>query len=903
MSLTAGGRLGAYELVAPLGAGGMGEVWRGRDPRLGREVAIKVLPTHVSGDAMALARFEREARAVAALSHPHILAIHDFASADGYAFTVTELLEGETLRARLADGAVPVRRAAEWGAQVARALAAAHDKKIVHRDIKPDNLFVTREGRIKVLDFGLAFVEPRAAAEEGKTTGVRLRTDPGRLIGTVGYMSPEQVRGERIDSRSDIFSLGCVLYEMVTGQRPFHRGSPADTLAAILLEDPPGLGTEGSGGAGRVIPSAFARIVRHCLEKEPGERFQNARDLAFDLESLADATTATPVSGVGELPPAARPRQRSAARWAPLGALLVGFAAGGAAVWWALPREAEPPSRLRVITHAGNEAWPTVSPDGRLIAFASERDGGSRIWLRQMASGDEVALTSGVDSLPRFSPDGASLLFLRRRPDGGDLFRVATVGGDPRRAIPDAVGGDWSPDGRQIGFVRGRLRTRWTVGVAASDGGGERILSRDHPLPLAQPRWSPDGRYLAVLRRTSLTGSADSVLLFEPEGGGHRVLRSRRGSAVSSLAWAGRSTLLLAVPEGAAARTPSTRLMSYELGSGTARTLLWVPYVVPSMEVMGEGRVVLTAVVPRQNLRELARDGSGGERWRSRGTTVDRQPVYSPDGGRVVFSSTRGGNLDLWALDEREGALQRLTNDPAEDWDPALTPDGQRLLWSSDRTGHFEVWVAEPDGRAARQLTRDGADAQNPSAAPGGWVVYTSGNRRYRGLWRIGLDGSGAERLVEGVAMHPEVSPDGRYVLYDAPTADGQEVRVVRLADGGHEPFRVGIPFRNLPISGGLSSIPIALGRSRWRPDGRAIAYVALDGEGGVGIFEQGFEPGRPAAGPPSLLVRSEGELITESHGFSPDGTRLLVSFIERTPNLVVAERVPGVAAPLRRGG
>ena len=903
MTLEAGARLGAYELVAPLGAGGMGEVWRGRDPRLGREVAIKVLPTHLSGDAMALARFEREARAVAALSHPHILAIHDFASDAGYAFTVTELLEGETLRARLADGPVPVRRAAEWGAQVARALAAAHDKKIVHRDIKPDNLFVTREGRIKVLDFGLALVEPprTGGGDEAKTTGVRLRTDPGRLIGTVGYMSPEQVRGEKIDSRSDIFSLGCVLYEMITGQRPFHRGSPADTLAAILLEDPPGLGSEGSAG-GRVFPSAFARIVRHCLEKEPAERFQNARDLAFDLESLADATTATPLAAVGDLPPALRPRPRGS-RWTPLAALALGLAIGAAGVWWALPREAEAPSRLRVITHAGNEAWPTVSPDGQLIAFASERDGGSRIWVRQMASGDEIALTTGVDSAPRFSPDGASLLFLRRRADGGDLFRVATLGGDPRRAIPDAVAGDWSPDGRQIGFVRGRLRTRWTVGVAASDGGGERILSRDHPLPLAQPRWSPDGRFLAVLRRTSLTGSADSVLLFDLERGEQRVLRSRRGSAVSSLAWAGASTLLLAVPEGAAARTPSSRLMSYELGSELARTLLWVPYVVPSMEVMGEGRVVLTAVVPRQNLRELDLDGSGRERWRSRGSTVDRQPVYSPDGGRVIFSSTRGGNLDLWALDDREGALHRLTDDPAEDWDPAMTPDGARLLWSSDRTGHFEVWVAEADGRAARQLTRDGADAQNPTAAPGGWVVYTSGNRRHPGLWRVRLDGGGAERLVPGVVMHPEVSPDGLHVLYDAPTADGQQVRVVRLADGGHEPFRVAIPFRNLPISGGLSSIPIALGRARWRPDGRAIAYVGLDGEGGVGIFEQAFEPGRPASGTPRPLVRSEGELITESHGFAPDGSRLLVSFIERTPTLVVAERVPGVTARARPGG
>jgi Tol biopolymer transport system component len=333
-----------------------------------------------------------------------------------------------------------------------------------------------------------------------------------------------------------------------------------------------------------------------------------------------------------------------------------------------------------------------------------------------------------------------------------------------------------------------------------------------------------------------------------------------------------------------------------------ARTLLWVPYVVPSLELLGEGELVLTATVPRQNLREVAADGSDGGRWLSRGSTVDRQPIYTPAGDRVVFSSSRSGNLDLWSLSLADGSLRRLTDDPAEDWDPAFSRDGRTLLWSSNRGGRFEVWAAEGDGRAARQLSRDGEDAENPTVTPDGWVVYASGHREKRGLWRMRLDGSDPRRLLGGVTARPEVSPDGRFVLFDTPTAEGQEVRVARLADATLLPFRIAVPFRNLPISGGLSSLPVALGRARWRPDGAAIAYVGLDAEGRVDLYEVPFreDVSEVDVAARRVLARSEGELITESHGWAPDGSRLLVSFVERAPNLVVAEGVPGVAGRRR---
>ncbi|HVN74789.1 MAG TPA: protein kinase [Thermoanaerobaculaceae bacterium] len=303
MRVGTGSRLGPYEILSPLGAGGMGEVWRARDHKLDRDVALKVLPAAVAGDLAALTRFAREAKAVAALSHPNILAIHDFGTIDGTAFAVMELLEGETLRSRLANGALPPRKAAEVGVQLANGLAAAHDKGIVHRDVKPENVFIAHDGRVKILDFGLARSVAAASGGDGKTLtsppeGV---TGAGVVLGTAGYMSPEQVRGLPADHRSDIFALGCVLYEMLSGARPFHGETGAETMAAILKDDAPPLSV-----GPRRIPPALDRTLRRCLEKRPEERFQSARDLAFALETVADSTAsgaaAAPKPEAGEPP-------------------------------------------------------------------------------------------------------------------------------------------------------------------------------------------------------------------------------------------------------------------------------------------------------------------------------------------------------------------------------------------------------------------------------------------------------------------------------------------------------------------------------------------------------------------------------------------------------------------------
>ncbi|HEV8632349.1 MAG TPA: protein kinase [Thermoanaerobaculia bacterium] len=892
--MRAGDRLGPYEILAPLGAGGMGEVWRARDNRLGREVAVKVLPERLGNDVDALNRFEREARAVAALSHPNILALHDIGEQGSTRFAVTELLAGETLAERLAAGPPPPRRVREWGTQVARALAAAHDRGIVHRDVKPDNLFLTRSGTVKLLDFGLArqrLVEDEIGGPE------QWRTAAGMVFGTVGYMSPEVIRSETVDGRSDIFSLGCVLYEMVTGQRAFQAPSAVETLAAILLEEPPLLETLATGPA-----AELGRIIRHCLEKRPDERFQNAHDLAFALGGGETLAREEPLDEPGAAA-AKAPRRWGWRAGVGAAAVAVILFLGGR---WSTPAPLAP--RLRPLSYSGRDWAAAVAPDGRTLAFVSRRDGQPRIWLRELATGEEAALTAGPDDAPRFSPDGTSVLFARHEGGTTSLYRVAALGGEPRRVVPGAIEGDWSPEGTRVCFVRQRAGGGWTLGAAGADGSAEELL--DAPTDgrsLASPRWSPAGDRVAVVASGALMSVGDDLRIVDVADREVRSLPILAGGSVSAPAWLRRGkALLYAQSEQVTLYTPASRLVVQEAGGGKPRVLLSFPQVARTVDVLGPGTAVIDVVTRRAHLRELplgprpaaeAGGGAGEGRWLTAGDTMDRQPVYSADGARVVFSSSRTGNLDLWAVDRATGALRRLTDDPADDWDPGFSADGRRLLWSSNRTGHFEVWTADADGRAARQLSHDGFDAESPTASPDGWVTYVSGNPRKRGLWRVRLDGTAQQWLVrDPVVSHPEVSPDGRFVAYHTQAEHGAlELRVVRLADGAPVGGAVLLSDSALARSTVLVLNPASIGRLRWARDGRGLLVISVDAEGRTGVsriaFAETLDPVsglRPVAG-------FAPELQPESLGVSPDGTSLTLSVPDFTMTLMGIGGLAGV--------
>jgi Tol biopolymer transport system component len=908
-------RLGAYRIDAPLGAGGMGEVYRARDTRLDRDVAVKVLPAHLAEAPEALARFEREAKAVAALSHPGILAIHDFGREGGASFAVMELLEGETLRARLREGPLPVRKAVDYAGQIAHALAAAHARGVVHRDLKPENLFVTADGRVKILDFGLARQDAtKAEADDTHSPTLERATDPGSVLGTVGYMSPEQVRGQTADARSDVFSLGAVLYETLTGRRAFLRETAAETMTAILREEPAGLADDAHAN----LPAGLARLVSRCLEKKREERFQSARDLAFALEAASSSTSsrvaaiATPV------------RSASWSRALPLAWLLLGALAGGfVALRFGASAPAEPP-RVRPLTFSGGDRDPAASPDGRLMAFASTRDGTSRIWIKQLQGGGEAPLTTGDDRYPRFSPDGSSVLFIRLEGDARAAYRIALVGGEPRKLAEDVFQADWMPDGQRIAFMRlrranaeaadgparGAPARSWVVGLRELASGRERELYslRDNA-PMAL-RVSPDGRTLGVIEGPAFLNTRFSLTLVDTATGSVRM-GAPLGHPLGCLAWAAGDRVTLARADSALGDAGGPgRVFLLDPDGSRERTLLFTSGLFPltgsvearngTCDVLGPGRLVLDQFDYRMNLSEVsvAPDGAPPRRLTS-GNTRDRQPVYSPDGSRIAFSSNRSGNMDLWLLDVRSGALRQVTDDPAQDWDPGFTPDGKQLLWSSDRSGNLEIWIAGTDGSGARQLTRDGVDAENPTMTrDGSYVVYTSGNPKWPGVWRIRPDGSDGRRIVEGATLVPEVSPDGRHVLFviGAPTADNR-LRLVRVAEvesGALVPFRIEVR------SPATATNQILDGRARFTPDGRSILFVAANAEGRIGVFSQDFAPGRDTQATRRAVTGFAPDVLTESLGLSPDGKRLAVSTMQQFSSLQLAEGLAGLEPPRR---
>ena len=902
MTLPSGSRLGPYEILAPIGAGGMGEVYRARDTRLNRQVAVKVLPDSVARDRDTLARFEREAQAVAALSHPNILAIHDFANQDGVAFAVTELLQGETLRDVLSGGPLSLRKTVDFSRQICAGLAAAHAAGIVHRDLKPDNIFVTHDGRVKILDFGLAKPSGRKdTVDETHSPTVSAYTEPGTVMGTVGYMSPEQVKALPVDHRSDIFSFGAVLYEMATGRRAFQRDTAAETMTAVLREDPPE-----PSETGRRIPPALDRIVRHCLEKRPEQRFQSASDIGFAIEETS-----------GAVPGTAAPARRGASRaavFALLGAAAGVLAAFPLARWWGAPAETDPP-RVHPLTFSGRDNDPAASPDGKLVAFTSWRDGESRIWIKQLSGGGEAPLTSGPDRRPRFSPDGGSLIFLRDVGATQTVYRVGLVGGEPRPLIEDVIEADWSPDGKKIGFFRpgkgSRPATRF--GVFDVETGKETVRATLNEVEVYSARWSPDGRTIGF-SEGNVNRNSSTWRLRQIDVATGRVTPlgpDRQGYALGGLAWSGDGRHLFYIQTdsimGDIAGSES-RIFDLDRSSNRVRSVLWGDGLaainasageVSRCDVLSRGRLVFARRLRRQNLREVPIGGAiaAGPRLLTEGNSIDRQPTYSPDGKRILFSSNRSGNLDLWTMDLANGALRQVTDDRAQDWDPAFTPDGRQILWDSDRTGHLEVWIANLDGSSARQVTQDGVDAENPTETPDGqWILYWSGNPEKRGVWKIHPDGSGAARLLETDAVGTDVSPDGRYVLFVEQDRMRlrNSVNFVETATGRSAGFTISTPFT-------VGAPGIIYGRARWARDGRSVYYVAQDAAGLTGVFRQDFKPGTDTSASRRPVAGFSAEYVTESLGLAPDGARLTISTGEEFASIMVADNVPGAEPPVRK--
>ena len=757
MALTLGTKLGPYEIMSLVGAGGMGEVYRARDKRLGRDVAIKVLPEALANDDDRLRRFEQEARTIAALNNPNILGIHDVGVHEGAPFLVSEFLEGQTLREKLVSRPLPVRRAIEYALGIAEGLAAAHEKGIVHRDLKPENVFVTRDGRIKVLDFGLAkLVRP----EENHETAVTLSspaTLPGMVLGTVGYMSPEQVRGEPIDPRSDIFSFGAVLYEMLTGKRAFKRATSAETMTAILREEPQALNDTGWQG-----PVELQRILARCLEKNAARRFQSASDLAFTMEALSGTSTAKGVS---------QPKSKRVwFPWVVAAALLIGFA-----VWEAVRPAGAPANPLekahftRITDFESVDA--AISPDGRFVAFVSDHDGPYDVWLTQVGSGRLINLTQGkAGPLPAplrnvgFSGDGSEIWI-----GGGDVgIRLRTLsltGGTPRNFLGEkTVNLAWSPDGERI--VYHTFGGGDPMFVADRSGSNARQIFVDRPgIHNHFPAWSPDGRWIYFAHGTPDTRDMD-LYRIDPAGGNPERL-TYRNTDIADPTPVGNNTVFYVARDGDGS---GPWLWAFDLKSRESRRVSIGLEQYTSVQASADGRkLVATISNPVAGLWTVPILDRVAEERDVKPFLVPNVRALAPrfGGSSLFYLSSLGAGDGLWRLLNGETTEIWKGTDGALFETPAVSLDGGRVAIVLRRNGKGQLHVLSADG-AELQPIGEGIDAKGTScwSPDAKWIVTGGSDASGPGLFKIPLEGGSPVRLVSGPALNPVWSPDGSLIVY-----------------------------------------------------------------------------------------------------------------------------------------
>jgi len=831
-----GTRLGPYEILAVVGAGGMGEVYEARDTRLDRAVAIKVLPESFASDADRLRRFEVEAKAASALNHPNILVVHDIGWDRGAPYLVSELLEGEPLSGKLKRGKLDVRRAVEYGKQIAGGLAAAHAKGITHRDIKPDNLFVTRDGRVKILDFGLAKVTSAPADGAARM----IETDPGTIMGTVAYMSPEQVRGQAVDHRSDIFSFGCVLFEMLTGERAFRGPTMADTMSAILQTDP----VEALPAA--VIPPALSRTIRHCLEKEVEERFQSVKDVAFDLEAASGVSGPASVAG-GNVSKIARKRLPV---WV---AAMCGLAAV-AAIWWALARpKAVAPAFQRLTFRRGIVQGARFGPDGHTVIYAAAWNG-RPVELFAMQPGQPEARLLGNPSTGLFavSTKGEIAAAVDCRFKGswlalGTLAQMPLNGGAPRELLESVLFADWAPDGKQLAVVvynpgSERLEfplghvlfepsgTGWPGEVRVSPGGGQ-IAFVDHPY------FGDDGS-VAVLdlkgRKKTISSQFTSLqgLAWSPKGDEVWYTGAKQGGQRQLYAstLAGRERLVLGLPGMATLRDISK----------DGRVLLSRDDYRTEAEFMGPGddRPRDLSVLDATEVQSLSADGGTLALGESGDGVSGENVMYvrKTDGSPAVRIGDQGTGRDLspdgkwlaavndadarasgfWLLPLRAGAPVRVQT---------LGVVGSRILWFPDSTrvaytaalqGKRRVYLHDIGGKP-RAITPEGTvlEAMSPDGAlllVTGWPGQAKGRVLFR------LDGD-AEQPVRSLTGDDVVwgFASGGKAVYLSPANDRSRIYRLDLANGRRELWKELHPSDTAGIR--------SLVRLRITPDGKSIAF------------------------------------------------------------------------------
>jgi Tol biopolymer transport system component len=876
MSLTLGSKLGSYEVLSLLGAGGMGEVYRARDTRLGRVVAIKVLPAERMADENRRRRFVLEARGASALSHPNIVTIYEIESADGIDFIVMEYVPGKALDTVIPRQGMRLSEVLRIATPIADAVARAHAAGIVHRDLKPANVMVGSDGTVKVLDFGLAKLvaqeeagtpEHETVTEEGDAGPL---SRPGTVAGTAGYMSPEQAAGRKVDGRSDIFSFGAVLYEMVTGRRAFAGNSTAETLAAVLREQPKAPSEAVPG-----VPRDLEKVILRCLQKDPDRRFQHMVDVKVELQEIKEESDSQPA--------AAPARARRRRRWW-LAAALAGALPLAVAVWlrWR-PRgiELAPPRLVPLTSIHGYETHPTFSPDGGQIAFAWDGEKGDNcdIYLKMIGSSEIRRLTTdpAPDFAPSWSPDGRQIAFVRSQPrrsrlvdmieSQGTVHLVSPVGGSDRKLSDFPVHStlSWSPDGRWLAAARHRSATETNPGDAGIYlipvlGGEPRpMTSAKAPACHHDPALSPDGHHLAYASCASCSNPSchvDVVQLgadYVPVGPPRHL--THRAGWIGGLAWT-RDGDSLIYSDFATWRLWRTWIVGdrpperIELAGSDA----FQPATAASSDRLAFAHDRGTAVIYRFGVGHPPEALLASSR-------LDWHPHLSPDGRRITFLSYRGGEAEIWSAEADGSNPMQLTHGPGiVQGSPRWSPDGQRIAFDSQaEDGKYDIWTIDADGGSPRRLTLDPGNKQMPSwSRDGRWIYFHSDRAGAEEVWRIPATGGSEERVTHGGGSLAYESADGKTLFFTRPIANAP-LFALPLAGGPERRVLECVPGRGFAVGpGGVYHLGCGA-------DPRGVPLYLLD----------------PATGQDRLLGKLEQALPISGLTVSPDGKTILYVKLE----------------------
>src|ERR1051325_1718730 len=836
-----GTTLGPYEVLDHIGAGGMGDVWRARDRRIKRNVAIKVLPDAYASDDDRVRRFEQEARAAGALNHPGLVTIFDVGTFEGSPYIVMELLEGQTLRDAIGDvpsAPLPLRKTIGYATQIASALAVAHEKGIIHRDLKPENIFITSDSRVKILDFGLAKLA-QDARDGDKDKTARHLTSTGMVVGTPGYMSPEQVSAKPLDHRTDLFSFGAMLYEMLCGSRAFDRDTAVETMTAVLNEEPEPLRSKAPN-----VPPMLEAIVAHCMEKSPRERFQSARDLAFQLRLAAELPSGV---GDGAKVPAVKTAEKSRVPYRmSIAALSLLALAGGGFALYRTRGEAPLPilGNVQQVTFSdGLMMYPALSPDGQTLAYVSSQSGNRDIYVQRVDGHVPTNITADFpadDSEPAYSPDGAKIAFRSER-EGGGIFVMSVTGESPVRLTQFGHHPAWSPDGRRIAVsteavgLRPHERPReselWIIDAVTGAARPLLRLRDKRESDAAQPSWSPNGKRIAYWGVSTNTGRRD-IWTIKPDAPQplQTIVRVTTDSALHwNPVWSSDGKQLYFGGD----RGGTLNLWQVPMDEATGKAVGAPRPVVLPAPVTGNfsfsQRGTLAYGTVRRTFRLIAFpiDRKSGEIGPPRTLFGGSQEFLtfdpSPDRGAIAFT-TSGGQEDLFITDPDGARLRQLTNDAAHDRSVTWSADGKTLYVHSDRYGSYNIWEVHADGSGLAPVTDDAA------------------------LRRIGAR----------AAYTPTCSPDGRALA-------------ALVKQGATAEQRTALIHLDRPMPQRLEPLPFDAGPPRWSPDGKQMAGGIA---GGIGIY--------------SLQTRRLEKVVGRGiqPQWFPDGEHILF-FDTRGPNLL----------------